>query len=46
MSGFITERISRMFKGLTITSGSKYPLMKISETTDNTEAKNPKQYLP
>ena len=55
MSSFIiTVRISRMFKDPTITSGSKYPSMKISaakkeifETTDNnTETKNPTQYLP
>ena len=55
MSSFIiTVRISRMFKDPTITSGSKYPSMKISaakkeisETTDNnTETKNPAQYLP
>ena len=54
MSGFIiTVGISRMFKNPTITSGSEYLSMKISaakkeisKTTDNTETKNPKQYLP
>ena len=42
-----------MFKDPTITSGSEYLSMKISaakkeisKTTDNTETKNPKQYLP
>ena len=54
MSGFIiTVRISRMFKDPTIISGSEYPSMKISaakkeisQTTDTTETKNPKKYLP